>query len=123
LILMASFMIVQAYASFLPEEVPLPSNPDTSQKADVGLTISSEKVDLSSLQAWQIIVPSTPTAARRQVTILRTGGLPAYIQTQGNQTLVVVGPELNKTSLQQEQKIVLELLHTSGTIVPYQVMS
>ncbi|MDO8954191.1 MAG: hypothetical protein Q7V63_05015 [Gammaproteobacteria bacterium] len=123
-VLIAALMLnINAYADFIPQEAPIPSNPGIVQQTNTDPNASTNNTDLSSAEAWLISIPSTSTTASQQVHILRKGGLPAYSQTQGNQTLVLVGPELNKTNLLQEQKIVLELLDTAGTIVPYQVMS
>lgn len=118
---MFSLFLGQAYAGFIPDEPPLPTNPNTSEKANVGNGTFAEINQTPVANAWIITIPSTPTAATGQLSILRKNNLPAYIENQGGQTLLVVGPELVKSKLLQEQKIVLELLNTAGTIVPYQI--
>ncbi|MDF2691568.1 MAG: hypothetical protein K0S29_1423 [Gammaproteobacteria bacterium] len=123
-LLIASLLIMligQAYAGFLPDEPQAPAVPSTKQTAINAA--NAESSDNSAGSAWQISIPSTPTSAPAQAAILRKGGLPAYWQNQANQTVVLVGPELDKDNLLKQQKIVLELLDTPGTIVSYQVMS
>ncbi|MDF2529734.1 MAG: hypothetical protein K0Q57_614 [Gammaproteobacteria bacterium] len=123
LINIALFMLaVQAYAGFLPDEPPVPAVPNT-QQASSNTSAPFGATDRPEANASVISIPSTPSAAPNQAAILRKGGLPAYWQNQAGQTVVLVGPELDKTKLLQQQKIVLELLNTPGTIVSYQVMN
>jgi cell division septation protein DedD len=118
MVLMA--IIGQAYADFLPDEPQAPAAPSAQQTDSNAVPIPSI-VSTAVSQAFVISIPSTPTSAPGQVKILRKGGLPAFIQNQGNQVVVQVGPELDKSNLLQQQKIVLELLNTPGTITSYQM--
>jgi cell division septation protein DedD len=111
-------LIGQAYAGFLPNEPQAPDAPNPNQATDNSVSISSTATTPVA-QAWVISISSTSTAAPGQVEILRKGGLPAYMENQGSQAVVLVGPNLKKDNLLQQQKIVLELLNTPGTIVPY----
>jgi cell division septation protein DedD len=114
---MGLLFCITSFAGFLPDEVPVPASPSTNQN----IANDEDNIMAPSPDVWQIVIASTPKTVADQVKILRKGGLPAYAKVQGNQASIIVGPELDKTKLQQEQKIVLELLDTAGTIVPYQI--
>lgn len=124
--LMALFVfttIAAAYAGFLPDEVPVPMNPNTTEKANLGSSSASSSVNLPIASAWAISIPTTSSAAPGQLAILHKNNLPAYQSHAANQTVIMIGPDLSKANLIQDQKLVLELLNTAGTIVPYTVMS